>query len=390
MIPFFEYDAIVVGCGLTGAVISRELADVGQKVLIVERRNHIAGNMYDYLNEEGVLVQKYGPHTFHTNDKELFEYMDKFGEWEEYKLTCGAMIDGKYTPTPFNFKTIDEFYSDEDARRLKDEIKKEFGDAEFATVVELLNHNNEMIRQYAEFLFEKDYSLYTAKQWGVKPSEVDSSILKRVPIRFSYKEGYFEDKYQVMPKNSFVSFFDRLLDSENINCVLDEDINKYVELREGEIYFNSKLYSGNVVYTGPIDELFDLRYGKLPYRSLRFEWISEEIESFQEAPVVAYPQHPEFTRITEYTKIPYQDVGNKTTYAVEYSIPYQKDCELEPYYPVLTDSSNEIYEKYLSEVNKYEKLFVCGRLGDFKYYNMDQALKRALEVSRCIIERIKR
>lgn len=175
-----NYDVIVVGCGLSGAVIARQYAEKKKKVLIWDRRKHIGGNMYDYVNEHGILVHMYGPHTFHTKKKQLFEYVSKFAEWEKYNLTCGAQINGKYTPTPFNFQTIDDFYDEKKANMIKTAIKQEYPDRKFATVLELLNNKNNLIREYAQFLFKNDYSLYTAKQWGVSPEEIDPSVLKRV------------------------------------------------------------------------------------------------------------------------------------------------------------------------------------------------------------------
>lgn len=378
-----QYDAIVVGCGLSGAVIARRLAEENnQKVLIWDRRNHIGGNMYDYVNEAGILVHMYGPHTFHTKKKELFDYMCKYSEWDEYKLTCGAEIDGKYTPTPFNFQTVDDFFDKEKADAIKNAIKSAYPNQSTATVLELLNHEDKLIREYANFLFEKDYSLYTAKQWGISPSEIDPSVLKRVPLRFNYEIGYFDDEYQYMPRNSFVEFFDNILNHENITVDLGVEALDRIKLDEANnsIMVDGQLYEGILVYTGAIDELFGCRYGRLPYRSLRFEWKTENKKSFQEAPVVAYPQAKDFTRITEYTKLPVQNVGQKTTYAIEYSLPYKSGETNEPYYPVLTEESQNLYEKYKKEAEKYKNLFLSGRLADFKYYNMDQALDRALTI----------
>ena len=372
--------AIVVGCGLSGSVAARELAEKGYQVTIYERRNHIGGNMYDYKDENGILVHMYGPHTFHTKKKELYEYMAKYAEWKPYKLTCGAVIDDKYTPTPFNFQTIDDFYDEKTATELKARIKKYYPNEEFATVLELLNHEDELIRGYAEFLFAKDYSLYTAKQWGVSPAEIDPSVLKRVPIRFSYDIGYFDDDYQIMPKTSYVDFFKNLLNHPNIEIKFGVNALDILNLdRENhKIFVNDEEFEGTVIYTGPIDEFFNYEFGKLPYRSLRFEWHTDNVKSFQNAPVVAYPQAEGYTRITEYTKLPYQNVGEKTTYAVEYSIPFEEGASPEPYYPVLTEKSQEMYGLYKAESEGYKNLYLCGRLGDFKYYNMDQTLDRIL------------
>ena len=215
--------ALVIGCGLSGAVVARELAEKGFKVKILERRNHIAGNMYDHVDEYGVLVHDYGPHTFHTNDKKLFEYICRFGKWDEFKLTCGAEINGKCTPTPFNYQTIDDFYPVDEAEKIKNEIEEEFHGKKTATVLEVLRCNNKDVHDYAQFLFDNDYSLYTAKQWGVSPSEIDPSILERVPLRFSYEIGYFDDAYQVMPSISYSEFFRKLLEHENIAIELNAD-----------------------------------------------------------------------------------------------------------------------------------------------------------------------
>lgn len=377
-----NFDILVVGCGLTGSVIARELAEKGNKVLIIERRDHIGGNMYDYVNENGVLVQQYGPHIFHTKKRELYNYICKYTEWQDYKLTCGAVINGKYTPTPFNFKTIDDFFDTEQASKIKDAINAEYPNQEFAPVLELLNHKNPVIREYAEFLFNNDYAPYTAKQWGIKPEEIDPSVLRRVPVRFNYKTGYFDDEFQVMPKTSFTDFFKNILNHPNIEFKLGTDAKSWIELKDEskEIFVNGEKFEGKVIYTGAIDELFDCKYGKLPYRSLRFEWKFENKKNFQDAPVVAYPQEDGFTRITEYTKLPEQDVGQKTVYALEYPLPYKAGEDNEPYYPVPTEESQTIYEKYRKEADSIPNLLVCGRLGDFKYYNMDNALEKAIEI----------
>lgn len=370
-------DYLVIGCGLSGAVVARHLAERGRQVTIWERRDHIGGNMYDYVDEHGFLVQKYGPHTFHTKKKELYDYMCRFGRWQDYKLTCGAAWGGKYTPTPFNFTTIDTFYPAEKAELLKEKLKKAFSGRDTATVVEVLAHPDEDIRGYAEFLFQNDYAPYTAKQWGVSPSEIDPSVLKRVPLRFSYEEGYFDDPYQVMPEQSFTHFFQNLLDHPNIHIELGVEALDHIQIRNDRIFLDGVPLEIPVVYTGALDELFGGIYGRLPYRSLRFEWKYEDKESLQDAPVVAYPQEAGYTRITEYKKLPVQ-TGTGTSYALEYPLTYQEGTQQEPYYPVLTEQSKQQYEQYRRAAEAVPNLICCGRLADFKYYNMDQALEQAL------------
>lgn len=375
-------EALVIGCGLTGSVIARFLAEkLNKKVTIWDRRNHIGGNMYDYYDEHGILVHKYGPHIFHTKNKNVYDYISRFIEWKQYKLTYMAQINGTFTPTPFNFQTIDDFYNKEEAADLKKRIKKIFGDRTVATVVEVLNCSDEKVRGYAQFLFDNDYSLYTAKQWGIPVEEVDPSILKRVPLRFSYDIGYFDDEYQVMPSTTYTDFFKSLLNHKNIDVRLGIEALEHlkVDLENNRILIDGEYKDIPIIYTGALDELFGNCYGKLPYRSLRFEWKYEDIESKQNAPVVAYPQAEGFTRITEYKKLPVQDVKG-TTYAVEYSLLYDDKEKMEPYYPVLTEGSQKKYGKYLKKASNIRNLFLAGRLADFKYYNMDQALERALDI----------
>lgn len=370
---------LIVGCGLTGSVIARGLADHGHKVEIWDRREHIGGNMYDYVDEHGFLVQKYGPHAFHTTKKALYDYMCQYEDWKEYRLTCGAVWDNTYTPTPFNFTTIDTFYSQEKAERLKKKLQAAFEGRSTATVVEVLEHPDEDIRGYAEYLFENDYAPYTAKQWGVSPNEIDPSVLRRVPLRFSYDEGYFDDQYQVMPVHSFARFFENLLNHKNIHIKLGIDALEHLTIQDNRLMVHDQEAQLCVVYTGALDELFGCVYGRLPYRSLRFEWKYEDIGSLQSAPIVAYPQEKGFTRITEFKKLPPQDKSG-TSYAVEYPLPYQEGKNQEPYYPVLTKESQKQYVKYKELADRVHNLVYCGRLADFKYYNMDQALERALSI----------
>lgn len=371
-------DALVVGCGLTGSVIARCMAERGKHVEIWERRDHIGGNMYDYVDEHGFLVQKYGPHTFHTNKKFLYDYMCRFEQWQDYKLTCGAVWDGKYTPTPFNFSTIDTFFPEKKAKLLKEKLKAAYAGREFATVVEVLEHPDPDIRGYAEYLFQNDYAPYTAKQWGVSPAEIDPSVLKRVPLRFSYGEGYFDDSYQVMPIHSFTRFFENLLGHPNITVKLGVNALDRLSVSSDSLLLDGVNTTIPVIYTGALDELFGHIYGRLPYRSLRFEWKYTERDSVQLAPVVAYPQEKDYTRITEYKKLPAQNRPG-SSYAVEYPLPYQDGTYMEPYYPILTEASQKQYAQYRELADRIPSLIPCGRLADFKYYNMDQALEAALK-----------
>lgn len=378
------FDYLIIGCGLTGSVISRELAEQGYQVEIWDRRKHVGGNMYDHVDEYGVLVQDYGPHAFHTKSKEIYNYICKYEQWKEYHLTCGASWDEKCTPTPFNFSTIDSYYSPEKAASLKIKLKEAFSGRITATVIEVLSHSDKDIREYGQFLFDNDYSLYTAKQWGVSPDEIDPSVLKRVPLRFSYDEGYFDDEYQVMPVHSFTHFFNNILNHNNIRVKLGIDALSHIKIQDGVLKLDGNKIDRTIIYTGALDELFECRFGRLPYRSLKFEWKHIDACNIQKYPIVAYPKEAGFTRITEYNKLPIQQTIG-TTYAVEYPLPYKEGKANEPYYPVLTEDSQKTYVKYKDLANSIPGLVCCGRLADFKYYNMDQALDRALQISRNVM-----
>ncbi|MCI8935268.1 MAG: UDP-galactopyranose mutase [Lachnospiraceae bacterium] len=369
----------VVGSGIVGCVIAHELAAHGAKVHIFEKRSHTGGNLFDFTDEHGIHVHLYGPHIFHTQKERVWEYVSRYCNWEDYNLVCGSVMDGICVPTSFDFESIDRFFPEE-AEVIKEHIKLVFGEQKSATVLEMLECEDGYVRKFAQYLYDKDYAPYTAKQWGISPEKVDRQIFKRVPILFSYGSKYFDDTYQAMPRSGYMELIENLLNHENITVQVNMDALDIISIKENIIYINGEPADGTVVYTGPIDELFQCQYGKLPYRSLRFEWKYEDKESFQDMPVVAYPQAEGYTRITEYKKLPYQKVRG-TTYAIEYPIPYQKGADIEPYYPVLTEESAELSHKYFGLAGQIKNLRCCGRLADFKYYNIDQAIDRALDVA---------
>lgn len=382
-----NYDIIIAGCGFAGATIAYLAAQDGKNVLIVEKRNHIAGNMYDYVDDAGILVQKYGPHTLHTNSEKIYRFLSSIGGWNPYILRARVMIDGQYTPSPFNFKTIDQYFPKEKGSRLKSRLLEYYPGLKSTAIVDLLECEDSSIREYARFLFEKDYRPYTAKQWGIKPEELDISVLKRVPVRLDYTDAYFDDKYQLMPEKSFTAFFEKMLESRNIEVMLNTDALDFAAFKDnGEMEWNGCPLEIPFVYTGPVDELFGLKFGRLPYRSLWFDWQTHDTDSYQETSGVAYPMAEGYTRITEYKKLPVQDVPGKTTIAVEYPADYGSPKGREPYYPVLTAESQKMYQRYLETARQINRLYLCGRLAEFKYYNMDQVIQRAM----CIYEEIKR
>ena len=376
-----KYDYVIIGAGLSAAVSARMLADAGYKILIVERRNHLGGNLFDEKNEDGILVQKYGPHTFHTNNDRVINFVTKYAEFEEYHLKCEVNIDGVITPSPFNFKTIDQFYDSNNAKKLKDKLNDAYPLGK-ATVLELLDSKDKDIKEYADFLFEKDYSLYTSKQWGISPNEVDPSVLKRVPVEFSYKDWYFYDKFEGIPKGGFMQFINNMLNSNNIETKTGINGLEHISFKNNKVLYDDE--EVNVIFTGETDELFNYKFGRLPYRSLRFEYEKHNKKDYQTSAIVAYPSHDYgYTRITEYTKLPFQ-CFDTTIIAKEYPLSYNPNSNNEPYYPILTKDSQDKFNNYLNEANKYKNLTLLGRLAQFKYFNMDQCVLNAIET----IERI--
>ena len=376
-------NCLIAGAGFCGSVIARKLAEAGKKVLLLERRNHIAGNMYDETDSNGILVHRYGPHIFHTYDKEVFDFISKYGSWMQYHHRCAVEIEGVNSPLPSNFRTIDLLYDKGEAETLKASLQNRFGGQKSVTIPELLDCEEITIRKYAERLYKGNYRPYTVKQWGIPPEEIDPSILKRVPVRLDYTDGYFDDKYQVMPQNGYTQFFKNLLDHENIKVLLNTDA---ADLLKTDINRKEILYKGMpikipIVYTGSIDELLNNMFGKLPYRSLTFEYQTKSADSFQDAPVVVYPEAKGYIRITEYKKLPPQNMQGITTIAYEYPVPAEETNMKEQYYPILTNDNMLLYEKYHSELSRFPNLFLCGRLADYKYYNMDTVIQRAFEIS---------
>lgn len=384
-------DLIIIGAGLTGASIARIFAEKGVKVHIYERRNEVGGNMYDYKDKNGFLIQKYGPHTFHTNDDELYSFICRFANWVPFKLKCGAEINGNVTPSPFNFKTVDMYFDTDKATQIKQALLNTYPGRPSVPVMELMHSQNALAREYAQFLFDNDFALYTGKQWGIPPEDIDPSVLRRVPINLSYEEGYFTDKYQCVPSTSFSDFAINMLNHPMIELHLGIDARKIFKLTSEYVLCEGYCYGTPIVYTGALDELFNCKFGRLPYRGLVFKYETKDTDSYQRYPIVALPQREKYTRVTEFKKLYPQTVNivnGKTVVAYEYSFAYCGEKGTEPYYPVITDENIAMYEKYKELSKEFKNLFVCGRLGDYKYYNMDQALKRALEFCNTIADKI--
>ncbi len=365
------YDYFIVGAGYAGSVLAERLArDAGKKVLLVDRRPHIAGNAYDHLDASGILVHKYGPHIFHTNSAEIFSYLSQFTQWRKFEHRVRAQVDGKLLPIPINLDTVNQLYG----LHLDSAGLEKF----FAAVAEKVEHirtsEDVVVSNVGRDLYEKFFRGYTRKQWGLDPSELSSQVTARIPVRTNRDDRYFSDAYQWMPRHGFTHLFENMLDHDNITIELSTD---YRDIKDSVPY-------REMIYTGPIDEYFDFRYGQLPYRSLEFRHETHNQEVFQSAPVINYPNEHEYTRVTEFKYLTGQKHA-KTSIVYE----YPRD-EGDPYYPIPRPQNAELNIKYQALVNNTPGLYFVGRLASYKYYNMDQVVGQALTLYSKIMQRKRR
>jgi UDP-galactopyranose mutase len=355
------FDYLVIGAGFAGATIAERLAaHAGKRVLICDKRNHIGGNAYDYYNDDGVLIHKYGPHIFHTNSAEVFGYLSRFTEWRPYQHRVRACVDGQLLPIPINLDTVNQLYG---THYTSFDLE-----AFFQSVAEprhpITTSEDVVVNRVGRELYEKFFRNYTRKQWGLDPSELDSSVIARVPVRTNRDDRYFTDTYQAMPLHGYTRMFERMLDHSNIHVLLNAD---YREIRE-------LVPHRQLIYTGPVDEYFDYCFGRLPYRSLRFQWDTRDVRVAQSAPVINYPNDHLYTRVTEMKYLSGQD-HPKTSLVYEYPTD-----QGDPYYPIPTAENAALYAKYQQLANTTPEVQFLGRLGTYKYYNMDQVVAQALAV----------
>ncbi|MDZ8085876.1 MAG: UDP-galactopyranose mutase [Nostoc sp. DedQUE12b] len=357
----FVFDYLVVGAGFSGSVIAERLAtQSGKKVLVVDKRNHIGGNAYDHYNDDGILVHKYGPHIFHTNSREVFEYLSRFTQWRSYEHRVLASVDGQLVPIPINLDTINKLYG----MNLNSFEVEEFYKSLAEPVEYIRTSEDVVVSKVGRVLYEKFFRNYTRKQWGLDPSELDKSVIARIPTRTNRDDRYFTDSYQAMPLHGFTRMFENMLNHPNIKVMLNTDyqeIQKAIPCRE-------------MVYSGPVDEYFDYRYGKLPYRSLDFKHETHNTNVFQSAPVINYPNEQLYTRVTEFKYLTGQE-HSKTSIVYEFP-----QAEGDPYYPVPRPENQEIYKKYKVLADETPGIYFVGRLATYKYYNMDQCVAQALSV----------
>lgn len=353
------YDYLIVGAGYAGSVLAERLArGFGKKILLIDRRSHIAGNAHDYTDASGVRVHGYGPHIFHTNSREVFDYLSRFTEWRPYEHRVLAHVDGQLLPMPINLDTVNRLYG----WNLDSEQLAEY----FAKVAEKLDavrtSEDVVVSQVGRALYEKFFRGYSRKQWGVDPAQLSPQVAARVPARTNRDDRYFTDAFQFMPSHGYTPLFENMLDHENIELQLDTD---FRDVKDKALY-------REIIYTGPVDEFFDYRFGKLPYRSIEFRFETHDRPVFQPGAQVNYPNEHAYTRITEFKYLTGQ-THPKTTVAYDYP-----RAEGEPYYPIPCPESADLNAKYQALVQATPGLYFVGRLASYRYYNMDQVVAQAL------------
>jgi UDP-galactopyranose mutase len=354
-------DYLIVGAGLAGCVLAERLAGrLGKKVLIVDKRDHIGGNCYDYYDQAGILVHKYGPHYFRTDSKKVLDYLSQFTDWHPHAYRILAYVDGQLVPLPINLDTVNTLYG----LNLSSLELEAFFEKVREPVAEIKTSRDVVVSKVGRELYEKFFRGYTVKQWGLDPSELEASVCARIPVRSNRDARYFNARYQMMPKYGYTHMFSRLIAHPNIHLLLKTDFNDIKDLIDYD----------RLIYTGPIDEFFDLKFGPLPYRSLRFDFETLDQEWFQSVSQVNYPNDYDFTRIVEIKHATGQK-HHRTTIVREYP-----SGTGDPFYPIPREQNQALYEKYREEADRLTNVFFIGRLAQYKYLNMDEVVARALEL----------
>ena len=382
-----EYDMIVVGAGYAGSVCARRLAETsGFRVAVLERRDHIAGNAYDCLDDAGILVHVYGPHIYHTASERVHSFLSRFTEWTDYQHRVLANIHGTLMPVPFNHKSLRLAFGDERGERLYAKLVDTFGENKKVPILELRRANDPELAEVADYVYENVFLHYTMKQWGKTPDEIDPSVTSRVPVFVGDDDRYFPlAPHQGMPAEGYTKMFENMLDHDLIDVFLDVDARDILTVDETHVLMDGRVYGGEVIYTGPLDELFGLDMGALPYRTLdmRFETLPQD--QFQPVGTVNYTTSEDFTRITEFKNMTGQVVPGKTTIMKEYSKAYEPGTGETPYYAILEPENRALYERYVERVASVTNFHPVGRLAEYRYYDMDAVTNSALELSDEII-----
>lgn len=364
---------IIVGSGFSGSTMARLIAEkLDEKVVVVDKKDHIAGNSYDYRDENGIMIHKYGSHIFHTNNEKVWSFLKQFTVFNTYMHEVVGIIDGIEAQIPFNFTTLYQIFPETLAKRLEEKLLKKFEYNKKVPILEFQKQDDEDLKFLAEYVYEKIFLNYTTKQWGVSPKDVDGAVTARVPVYLSKDNRYFQDKYQGIPLEGYAKLVEKMLDHPNIEVVLNKDFAEFKK-ENSDLVKNARIF-----YTGSIDEFFDYKFGKLPYRSVNFKFETHNREFYQTHACINYPNNYDFTRIHEY-KHYLNDKSEKTVIAKEYSEFFELGKN-ERYYPIASEENAKLYQKYLDEAKNLKDVYFFGRLGDYKYYNMDLAVARAIEL----------
>ena len=380
------YDSIIVGSGIAGSTAARRLAEEGKRnVLVIEKRSHIGGNCYDCMDEHGIWIHQYGPHIFHTEMEEVYEFFSRFTMWTSFRHEVVAQVGEQLIPVPFNLNTLHMVFEKDKAEELEKKLTDTYGYGSKVPIMELRKSEDAGIREIADYVYQNIFLYYTMKQWGQKPEEISPEVTGRVPVLISYDNRYFQDKYQGVPKDGFTPMFEHMLDHENIEVVLDTDCRDVLKFTGNEILFEGKPFAGDVIYTGALDELFDCKFGRLPYRSLDFHFEHYDEESYQGHSVVNYTVSEDYTRITEFKFLTGQKNTDGTTIVKEYPFAYTGAAGEIPYYAILNEENQALYGKYRALTAGLPKFHLLGRLAEYKYYNIDAMTKKAMELADAIM-----
>lgn len=378
-----KYDVIIVGCGFAGSVLARKFANDQMNVLLIDKRNHIGGNMYEEVLDNGVRVHKYGPHIFHTNSKKVVQFLNQYSDWYFYEHRVIGKIDGKLVPIPFNFKSLEILFDRLEADKIKRKLLKKYPNQSKVSILDLINDNDKLIREFGKYVYDKVFVNYTAKQWSIPIEEVDTSVINRVPVILGYDDRYFQDEYQFMPKEGYTKLFENMLNHKNITVQLNCNVKDILKIDTScnKIYYHDQIYNGVVIYSGALDDLLDYKFGELPYRSLDMVFESYDYNYYQSSSVVNYPNEEDYTRITEFKYLSNQLLNGATTILKEYPLKYNHlSTKSDPYYAILNEDNINLYQRYFNEVSNISNFYLCGRLAEYKYYNMDAVILRALNL----------
>ena len=374
------FDSVIIGAGVAGCVAARDLAESGRKVLVLEQRDHIGGNCYDEKDEHGILIHKYGPHIFHTKEQKAYDYLSRFTDWYAFGHEVVANVHGKLIPVPFNLNTLHMVYEQEKADALEKKLIDAFGLESRVPILKLREHEDPEIREIANYVYENIFLHYTMKQWGQTPEQIDPAVTGRVPVLISHDNRYFQEPWQGMPLHGYTLMFEKMLDHENITVEIGVDARSRVTFSEGSVSLDGQAFTGDVIYTGPLDELFDCRFGRLPYRSLRFDFEYYDKPDYQGHSVVNYTVSEDFTRITEFKYLTGQQAEG-TTIVKEYPFAYTGAAGEIPYYSIANEANQKLYEQYRGLVEHIPNVWLLGRLAEYKYYNIDAMVLKALELT---------